>query len=310
MNKKKYYYSHDEFLRDVAKLESYINTCKGECITSIYPVRCGGNVLAHVLSERLKIPVVNEVRDHCLVVDDICSSGKTLSVIMDCAKLRYKYIKTLVIHQDYDSSFVADFSVKAISGVWIDYFWEKPDAGNITDHVTRILQFIGENPNREGLLDTPARVVKSWSQLYSGYKEDAGDHLSKCFSSDMDELIICKDIEFYSNCEHHMQPFFGKVHVGYLPGGKVVGLSKIARAVEVFARRLQIQEQLTEQIAKSMMDNIEGIKGCGVVVEAKHFCMCARGVNKQNSSMVTSSLKGVFKEDSELKAEFMKLAVR
>jgi len=293
-------------LEDVDKLVNGIK-CMGDNIESIYPVACGGNVLGLVLSERLQIPISSELRNNTLVVDDICSSGKTLEGIAKVAKDRKINIKTAVIHQK-ESSFKVDyFCSRLFPNWWVDYFWEKPGDSNITDHIVRVLEYIGEDPNREGLLDTPHRVVKSWEQLYSGYREDAGTHLRKCFSSDADELIICKDIEFYSNCEHHMQPFFGKVHVGYIPGGKVVGLSKIARTVEVFARRLQIQEQLTEQIANAMMEHIDSIKGCGVIIEAKHFCMCARGVNKQSSKMTTSALKGIFKEDVEVKSEFIKL---
>ena len=170
--------------------------------------------------------------------------------------------------------------------------------------IRNLLIAIGEDPDREGLKDTPKRVVKSWDTLFGGYKQKAEDVLKTFFSIKCDEMIICKDIEFYSNCEHHMLPFYGKCHIAYLPNQKVVGLSKMPRLLEVFARRLQIQERLTEQIADSMMKHIEPL-GVGVNIEAKHNCMVCRGVQKQNSVMVTTALRGVFKDD-HVKQEFQR----
>ena len=170
--------------------------------------------------------------------------------------------------------------------------------------IRNLLIAIGEDPDREGLKDTPKRVVKSWDTLFGGYKQKAEDVLKTFFSIKCDEMIICKDIEFYSNCEHHILPFYGKCHIAYLPNQKVVGLSKMPRLLEVFARRLQIQERLTEQIADSMMKHIEPL-GVGVNIEAKHNCMVCRGVQKQNSVMVTTALRGVFKDD-HVKQEFQR----
>ena len=171
--------------------------------------------------------------------------------------------------------------------------------------VLDLLIHLGENPAREGLLSTPSRVVKSWKTLYGGYAQDPEDVLQTVFSADYDEMVVLKDIEFYSTCEHHMLPFFGKAHIAYLPEGKVVGISKLARLVEIYARRLQIQERLTTQIANSFMEIVEPL-GCGVVIEAKHFCMVCRGVEKQNSVMTTSALLGQFRVN-EVKQEFFKL---
>lgn len=169
-----------------------------------------------------------------------------------------------------------------------------------------MLVAIGEDPSREGLLDTPKRVVKSWGEIFGGYKMDGVKVLGTTFEKDTyDQMVVCKDIEMYSTCEHHMIPFFGKVHIAYIPGKKVVGLSKLARLVEVFSRRLQIQEKLTEQIANTLQDALKP-KGVMVIVEAKHMCMCSRGVSKQNSLMVTSAIKGRFKKDS-VRQEFMGL---
>ena len=170
--------------------------------------------------------------------------------------------------------------------------------------IRNLLIAIGEDPDREGLKDTPKRVVKSWDTLFGGYKQKPEDVLKTFFSIKCDEMIICKDIEFYSNCEHHILPFYGKCHIAYLPNQKVVGLSKMPRLLEVFARRLQIQERLTEQIADSMMKYIQPL-GVGVNIEAKHNCMVCRGVQKQNSVMVTTALRGVFKDD-HVKQEFQR----
>lgn len=164
---------------------------------------------------------------------------------------------------------------------------------------------------REGLQDTPSRVVKSWMELYGGYALDPKKILGTTFKQEgysvaADELVLLKNIELFSTCEHHMLPFTGRVHIAYIPRERVVGLSKLARLVECFARRLQIQEKLTNQIAQSLVDVLDPI-GVAVVIEAKHFCMCARGVGKQNSSMITSALRGVFKDKPEARQEFLDL---
>ena len=165
-----------------------------------------------------------------------------------------------------------------------------------------LIKAIGDNPDREGLLDTPKRVVKSWQTIFGGYKLTPEEVLTTQFSESYDEMVICKDIEFYSTCEHHLLPFYGKCHIGYLPNGKIVGLSKLPRLVEVFARRLQVKERLTEQIANSMMEILEP-RGVGGIMEAKHHCVVCRGVQKQNSVMITSALKGLFSEFN-VKSEF------
>ena len=175
--------------------------------------------------------------------------------------------------------------------------------------VQGILYAIGEDPRREGLQDTPSRVVKSWKTIFGGYDMDPREILARQFSSDKyDQMIVLRDIEMFSTCEHHMLPFYGKAHVAYLPNGHVVGLSKLARLVECFARRLQIQERLTQQIADAIMEHT-GAKGVGVMIEAQHMCMVARGVNKQNSVMMTSALRGSFLEE-RVKDEFLTLVKR
>src|SRR5689334_6035476 len=170
-----------------------------------------------------------------------------------------------------------------------------------------LLEAIGEDPQREGLLRTPTRAAKAFEFLTAGYRQDLDEVVNGAiFRSDASEIILVKDIELYSMCEHHLIPFIGRAHVAYIPNGHVIGLSKIARIVDVFARRLQIQEQLTVQIADALMNCLQP-NGVGVVVEAKHLCMMMRGVEKQNSVMKTSCLLGSFKEDARTRSEFLAL---
>jgi len=170
--------------------------------------------------------------------------------------------------------------------------------------VTKVLELLGENPQREGLLKTPSRVAKSLKFLTEGYNQDPKEILNKAlFSSSNDEMVVVRDIEFYSMCEHHILPIIGRAHIAYIPDGKVVGLSKIPRIVNVYARRLQIQEQMTEQIADAILETIEP-KGVAVVLHARHMCMEMRGVGKINSTTVSSALRGLFKSDQRTRNEF------
>jgi len=173
--------------------------------------------------------------------------------------------------------------------------------------IRELLIEIGEDPDREGLVKTPDRVARAWEFLSAGYRTCPRDVVGDAiFTQDTNNMITVRDIELYSLCEHHMLPFYGRCHVGYISKGKVLGLSKVARLVEVFARRLQIQERLTEQIARTIMEEINA-EGVGVVIEARHLCMMMRGVEKQNSLMTTSSVLGSFHDSAATRAEFMTL---
>jgi GTP cyclohydrolase I len=178
---------------------------------------------------------------------------------------------------------------------------------NMEEQWKKIIEAIGEDPNREGLLKTPERAAKAFKFLTRGYHQDVEELVNNAiFTSDTDEMVIVRNIELYSMCEHHMLPFIGKAHVAYLPQGKVIGLSKIARIVDLFARRLQIQEVLTKQIADCVNTAI-GAAGVGVVIEAKHMCMMMRGVEKQNSIMTTSCMMGKFRDQVQTREEFLRL---
>src|SRR6478752_2395569 len=178
------------------------------------------------------------------------------------------------------------------------------------DTIRQLLAELGEDPSREGLLDTPQRVEKALRYLTSGYAADVDTVLNNAlFTVDYNEMVIVKDIDFYSLCEHHLLPFFGKCHIAYIPRGKVIGLSKIPRLVEVYARRLQLQERLTSQIADTIKKKIQPL-GVAVVVEATHLCMAMRGVEKQNSFAITSAMLGAFQSDARTRAEFLELIRR
>ncbi len=233
-------------------------------------------------------------------VDDIIDTGNT--------RLRYK-------RQFGDRPFVALVNVcdgreVRHRGHWFVFPWEAmADEGEgPEDNVRRLIQFVGEDPEREGLHETPGRVLRAWEFLCSGYKQDPSSVLKTFTEGACDEMVVLKDIEFYSTCEHHMLPFFGKAHIGYIPDGRVVGISKLARLLEVYARRLQIQERIGQQITLALEAYLKP-KGCACVLEAQHFCMTSRGVQKQNSIMVTSSLTGAFLR-GEVRSEFLRLIGR
>jgi len=251
----------------------------------IYGVPRGGSCVALMLHSATLVNIPEEAD---IIVDDIIDSGKT----------RDKYF-LLYPHIPF-------YSLYEKSSAWLHFPWEHNAECDIQDTVIRQLEFLGENAAREGLVETPSRVVRSWEKLYGGYNEKPEEILSKTFTQQYDEVVLLKDIELYSTCEHHMLPFFGKCHIAYLPNDKIVGISKLARLMECFARRLQIQERLVNQIADALQEHLKP-KGVAVIVEAQHFCMTSRGVEKQRSKMVTSALRGVFLENSTARKELLDL---
>lgn len=174
------------------------------------------------------------------------------------------------------------------------------------DEIKKIIEEIGENPEREGLLETPKRVEKAYEEIYSGYKQNPKELMKTFTEGTCREMVILKNCEFYSTCEHHLFPFFGHISIGYLPDKKVIGISKLARLVDCFSKRMQIQERMTAEIADCIMEEL-GARGVMVVCEAQHFCMKSRGVKKQNASMVTSAIRGIFEEGIALRQEFLSL---
>ena len=224
------------------------------------------------------------------ILDDIVDSGRT--------KLQYeKMYPGKPFYSLYHSKDEKD---------WLHFPWEKLPEEDIEETVVRQLEFIGESVNREGLQQTPERVVKSWNKLFGGYKQKPYEILKPLFKEEYNEMVLMKDIELYSTCEHHLLPFFGKCHIAYIPNGALVGISKLARLMECFARRLQIQERLANEIAHVLDIELKP-KGVAVIIEAQHFCMTSRGVEKQKSKMITSALRGVFLDNQSARAELMRL---
>lgn len=180
-----------------------------------------------------------------------------------------------------------------------------PSVSSAEEAVRTLIRFAGDDPEREGLRETPDRVLRSYRETFAGYGQSPLDLMKTFEDVRYDEMVLLRDCEFWSTCEHHMIPFFGKVHIAYIPNGRVIGLSKLGRILDVFARRLQVQERLTVDVTSALMDGLQPL-GAACIIEAKHLCMCSRGVQKQHSVMVTSSLTGVFRE-AEVRAEFLNL---
>jgi len=284
-------------------------------LAGIYGIPTGGSVIAAMLAKYMRLPLLDSSSPSqngnkpVLIVDDICDSGRTLNPYRDNSD---QY--TAVIHSRPRTrrgvQVFPNFIVE-ITEDWIVYPYEHVLVG--TEIVTRMLEFIGEDPGREGLRETPRRVVDSWKELFSGYKSTPD---IKTFSADYDQMIVERDLTYFSFCEHHIMPFFGKVHICYIPGKtehdhdvverRVIGLSKLARIVDIYSRRLQIQERLTKQIADCLETELQP-SGVGVIVTGTHFCMAARGVKQSSSVMVTSVVRGVLRSDGTPRQEFLSL---
>jgi GTP cyclohydrolase IA len=233
-----------------------------------------------------------------VIVDDIIASGAT----KERYACNYPHAPFVAL--------VDQIECESLRGSWIIFPWEATDKkdDSFADNITRLLQFIGEDPTRGGLLETPTRVVKAWEEWTSGYGVDPKTVLKtfKDGSDSCDQIILVRDIPFYSHCEHHLAPFFGTAHVGYIPNGSIVGLSKLPAIVDVFAKRLQVQERLTNQIADAIWDNLKP-KAVGVVLSARHLCMESRGKKKIGSSTVTSALRGTMLNEPDCRSEFFNL---
>jgi len=202
----------------------------------------------------------------------------------------------------------AETPAKATAGAAAAVHAVRPDRAEVEKAVLTLLRWIGEDPKREGLIETPARVAKAYAEMFSGYEQDAAEELGRTFEevAGYDDIVLMRDLSFHSHCEHHMVPIIGKAHVAYLPDGKVVGLSKIARVVDIYARRLQTQEAMTAQIAGVIQDVLKP-RGVAVMVEAEHMCMAMRGIRKQGSTTITTRFTGEFKDNSEEQQRFFSL---
>lgn len=256
----------------------------------VFGIPRGGTIIAAMMDSPVSTPMEAEY-----IVDDIIDTGRTAREWSDKFNLPVLAIIDRI-------SRPADAALG-----WVVFPWEifTPEVAGPTENVIRLLEFIGEDPKREGLLDTPKRVVKALAEMTGGYKMQLGE-VVKTFKAESDEMVILTGIRFSSLCEHHMLPFSGVASIGYLPGETILGISKLARLVNMFAHRLQIQERLTSEIANAIQTAIKP-KGVGVVMEAHHNCMGCRGVRQPDARMITSAMLGVFRDRPEARAEFLKL---
>lgn len=285
-------------------------------LAGVYGIPTGGCFVAREMARILHLPVLDNPSskpDHrILIVDDIVDSGATMTRFIN--KYPNAVYFSLFISKTFNDRWhksSIDLPHHVIMGWaeiaegWITFPWENAEVSGPEDSVIRLLESIGEDPKRDGLRETPARVVRSLREMTVGYQQSAKEILSKVFDESHDEVVILKDIPFTSLCEHHLLPFTGTVDIGYIPG-KLVGLSKLARLVDCFSQRLQLQERLTRQIAEAIDQHLEA-KGTAVVVKARHGCMSCRGVRKPGSEMVTSAMLKVFRDNPTARAEFLHL---
>lgn len=278
-------------------------------IHAVHGIPRGGLTPAALVARFLDLPLVGTPAPGVLVVDDLVDSGATA----------YRYLEAHPgIHFDalyrkaHAPAAYAPDALTLPAGTWATFPWEHtPDTDGTappTEAVVRLLQWIGEDPTRPGLVDTPARVTRAWAEMTAGYTEDPAAILSTTFPDTCDEMVLVHGIDFVSLCEHHVLPFTGTCSIGYLPGDRVVGLSKLPRLVNAYAHRLQVQERLTSQVAQAIMDHLHA-RGCGVLVTAHHSCMSCRGVRQANARMTTSALLGTFRDETPVRDEFLALAL-
>lgn len=258
-----------------------------------YPIPTGGIPAAYALASVMPLEIVDNPANAEFFIDDIIDSGATME------KWREKYPST--------GFFALVDKIAEETNDWFIFPWEGSAEAGIKDHFTRLIEFIGEDPNREGLIETPKRAAKAWGDWFGGYDESP-EEIFTVFEDGgegYDQMIIVQDIPFYSHCEHHIAPIFGTATIAYIPSGKIVGLSKLSRLLDIFARRLQVQERLTQQISETIMEYLKPL-GCGVIIKARHLCMESRGISKQGHQTITSSLQGAIKDDPEARLEFLK----
>lgn len=265
--------------------------------SAVYGIPSGGIVLAAMFADRLKLTLLSSRSvGPVVLIDDIIDSGDTIDKFRKPGDLVYSMVARQATALKADR-------VYALSEDWAVFPWEHKDIPG-AEVIARMIQLIGDDPTRSGLKETPQRVVKAWGELFKGYQASEPNYT--VFDEPHDQMIVSRDIAFYSFCEHHLLPFFGKAHIAYIPQGRVLGLSKLARVVDYFARRLQVQERLTEQIADKI-DQVLDPLGVGVVLQGSHMCMMARGVQQASSIMVTSAVRGALKQEGSARAEFLQL---
>lgn len=297
--------SHLDYRQDIAKLEDAV---RGIDFDTVYGIPRGGQYPAAMLAQDMGKKLIfdpSEIDGKTLVVDDLCDSGATVAKFHEehpDSKFAVVYLKEG--RSDFDWLIHGAVFGKCADDNWV-VFPDEHDGG-IEENAKRVLQYIGEDVNREGLLETPKRMRRAWDEIFAGYKTDPHDLVKTFVQGTCKEMVILKRCEFYSTCEHHFFPFFGHCSIGYIPNKKVIGVSKLARLLDCYSKRMQIQERMTTQIADFLEQELEA-RGVYVVCEGQHFCMTSRGVKKQDASMVTSAIRGEFMENAAMRAEFLSL---
>lgn len=268
-------------------------------VDAVYGIPTGGSVVAALVAAKLGVPLTSDPDGPAvLVVDDLVDTGRTMNTVRPFGG----EFTDALFRKPWSPAHLAPGAT--LVSEWLSFPWEKDD-GDPVDAIVRLLQHIGEDPTRDGLIETPRRVTKAWRELTKGYRDDPEAILDKTFDVRSDEMVVVRNMPFTSCCEHHMLPFLGHATVAYVPTDRVVGLSKLARLVDCYANRLQVQERMTTQIADAIMEHLKP-QGVGVVISATHTCMSMRGVKKHGET-VTSALRGLFKENAEARAELMSL---
>lgn len=300
--------AHEEVQAAARRLVASLPRNRWGAPPRIYGVPRGGIPVAYVIAGLVGGEVTDSPVDADLVVDDLIDTGRTLSQLH--RTFPDKLYAVLFQKRPALVEFSYHFGARLEDNDWLVFPWEKTMTGDSSreDAVVRMMQAIGENPEREGLKDTPSRVVKAWGEWFGGYDKRPEDFL-KTFSDGAegyDGMIIVDNIPIYSHCEHHITPFVGKAHVGYIPDKRIVGLSKIPKIVDMFSRRLQVQERLTRQIADTIMEHLQP-RGAIVSITAAHFCMVTRGVKLADAQTTTSARRGLFEADASACSEFFSL---
>ena len=292
---------HLEYSDAIKKLEAAV---KDLDFDTVYGIPRGGQYPAAMLAQDMGKRLIFSPFDidcQTLIVDDLCDSGATIEKFSK----DHPYSKFAVVYlKEGGKDYPWLSHGTTIDGDWL-VFPDEHDGG-IEENAKRILQYIGEDVTREGLIETPKRMHRAWDEIFAGYKIDPHDLVKTFVQGTCKEMVILKNAEFYSTCEHHFFPFFGHCSIGYIPNKKVIGVSKLARLLDCYSKRMQIQERMTTQIADFLEQELEA-RGVYVVCEGVHFCMTSRGVKKQDASMVTSAIRGEFVQNAAMRAEFLSL---
>lgn len=292
--------THEQYKNDILALQARLDRL---IFNSVFGVPRGGQYPAAMIAQNMKKRLIfnpSEIKAGTLIVDDLIDSGATLAKYQEL----YPACFFAAVYSKDEARHEKCFIGRCVGNDWL-VFPDESGCG-IEENLRRTLEYIGEDTTREGLIETPKRMRRAYDEIFAGYKTDPKDLIKTFTQGTCQEMVILKRCEFYSTCEHHFFPFFGHISIGYIPHDKVIGVSKLARLVDCFSKRMQIQERMTSQIADFLETEL-GARGVYVVCEGVHFCMTSRGIKKQDASMITSAIRGVFHENAQARNEFLSL---